>query len=112
MTDFRFTVEDTAAWAATRVDPTYGVALRRGTLELALYLPPGRDDQKPHEQDEVYVVVSGSGRFVSDGVETDFGPGDALFVPAGVEHRFVEHSEDTRVWVLFYGPPGGEAAEP
>jgi mannose-6-phosphate isomerase-like protein (cupin superfamily) len=37
-----------------------------------------------------------------------FGPGDLLFVRAGVEHRFEEFSDDLAVWVSFYGPDGGE----
>jgi mannose-6-phosphate isomerase-like protein (cupin superfamily) len=35
-------------------------------------------------------------------------PGDVLFVPAGVIHRFEEFTDDFAVWVLFYGPEGGE----
>jgi hypothetical protein len=30
-------------------------------------------------------------------------------VPAGVVHRFESFSNDLVVWVLFYGPVGGEA---
>src|SRR3712207_8780767 len=43
---------------------------------------------------ELYVVVSGSGRFVNGGERHAFGPGDVLFVPAGVVHRFEEFTED------------------
>jgi mannose-6-phosphate isomerase-like protein (cupin superfamily) len=39
-----------------------------------------------------------------------FGPGDFLFAPAGVEHRFEDFSKDFATWVLFYGPEGGEQA--
>jgi hypothetical protein len=31
-------------------------------------------------------------------------------VPAGVVHRFEEFTEDLVVWVVFYGPEGGERA--
>jgi hypothetical protein len=31
-----------------------------------------------------------------------------MFVAAGVEHRFEDFSADLAVWVIFYGPPGGE----
>jgi hypothetical protein len=41
-----------------------------------------------------------------------FGPGDLLFVPPGVAHCFEEFTDELAVWVLFYGPPGGESAEP
>jgi hypothetical protein len=30
---------------------------------------------------------------------------------AGVEHRFEESSDDLVVWVIFYGPDGGEPEE-
>lgn len=108
MRRLRFTVAEAGAQAGEEPDPGYAVVLRRGTLELGLYAPAGRDHQGPHEQDEVYVVVSGRGRFLNGGVETEFGPGDAILVPAGVEHRFLEFGDDLRVWVIFYGPSGGE----
>jgi len=31
-----------------------------------------------------------------------------LFVPARVEHRFEEFSDDFATWVIFWGPKGGE----
>jgi mannose-6-phosphate isomerase-like protein (cupin superfamily) len=37
-----------------------------------------------------------------------FGPGDFLFAPAGSVHRFEYFSRDLTVWVIFYGPDGGE----
>ena len=36
------------------------------------------------------------------------GPGDLLFVPARVPHRFDNFTDDLVVWVIFYGPEGGE----
>lgn len=39
-----------------------------------------------------------------------FGPGDFLFAPAGLIHRFEDFTDDLVVWVLFYGPEGGESA--
>jgi mannose-6-phosphate isomerase-like protein (cupin superfamily) len=109
MSRFRFTAQEQAALAAVGGDDPYSVALRRGTLELGYYTPVGADHQQPHEQDEVYVIVSGRGSFLNGGVVTDFAPGDALFVPAGVEHRFLDFTDDTQMWVIFYGPAGGES---
>lgn len=86
------------------------VAYERGTLKVELYAPRGVDDQTPHGQDEVYVVVKGEGVFVNGSREHRFGPGDLLFVPAGVEHRFVGFSDDLVVWVVFTGPKGDEVA--
>ncbi len=81
---------------------------KHGTLVVEVYKPEKVDLQKPHTRDEVYIIISGSGEFLNDGVRTDFSPGDFLFVPAGVEHRFENFSEDFATWVLFYGPEGGE----
>lgn len=80
-----------------------------GTLEVELYEPRGRDPQQPHRRDEVYVVARGSGWFVCGERRERFGPGDFLFAAAGEVHRFEEFSVDLSVWVLFYGPDGGEA---
>lgn len=80
-----------------------------GSLEVEIYAPRGVDPQTPHTRDEVYVVISGHGMFVDGGERYAFAAGDFLFVPAGVAHHFEEFSDDFAVWVLFYGPAGGEA---
>lgn len=87
----------------------FAAVFEHGTLQVEIYAPRGADPQQPHTRDEAYVVVSGSGEFVNGERRERFGPGDFLFVPAGVEHRFVGFTEDLVVWVLFYGPEGGEA---
>jgi mannose-6-phosphate isomerase-like protein (cupin superfamily) len=79
-------------------------AMSKEGMTLLLYSPKGNDDQKPHKRDEVYIIAKGSGRFF-DGLKTyDFIAGDALYVSAGVEHRFESFSEDFVTWVVFYGP--------
>jgi mannose-6-phosphate isomerase-like protein (cupin superfamily) len=83
-------------------------AFQHGTLEVELYAPRGRDTQTPHRRDEVYVVVSGRGEFVAGETRRTFAPGDFLFVAAGAPHRFESFSDDLAVWVIFYGPDGGE----
>ena len=86
----------------------YGVLLQHGTLELGFYQPKGSDPQKPHDQDEVYIIHSGTGFFVHGDTRQPFEPGEALFVPAGDVHRFEDFSDDFAAWVVFYGPEGGE----
>ena len=81
---------------------------QHGTLSVELYAPRGSDPQKPHTRDEVYVVVAGSGQFRNGAARHPFGPGDVLFVPAEVVHRFEDFTPDLVVWVFFYGPEGGE----
>jgi mannose-6-phosphate isomerase-like protein (cupin superfamily) len=83
-------------------------AFKHGTLEVELYAPRDHDAQTPHNRDEVYVVVSGRGDFVVEDKRRNFGPGDFLFVAAGIPHWFERFSDDLAVWVIFYGPDGGE----
>ncbi len=85
--------------------------VKRGELELELFAPRGRDTQQPHSRDELYFIVRGKGDFFIGGRRHAFGPGDALFAPAGVEHRFENFGDDFLTWVVFYGPEGGDVAE-
>lgn len=79
-----------------------------GTLQVKMYQPTDTDAQKPHTRDEIYVIASGAGWFVNGSEHHSFQTGDLLFVPAGVEHRFEEFTDDFFTWVMFYGPEGGE----
>ncbi len=81
-----------------------------GSLSVEIYAPKGEDLQQPHEQDEVYIVLSGKGSFVLEGQRMTFAPGDLIFVPAGAPHHFVDFTPDFATWVVFYGPKGGENA--
>lgn len=85
-------------------------AFEHGRLQAGVYLPGERDNQAPHARDEAYIVMAGSGTVVRDGERVPFGPGDFIFVPARAEHRFEDYTPDLALWVLFYGPEGGEAA--
>ena len=84
------------------------VMLSHGSLELRLFHPCERDRQQPHSRDEVYVVVAGEAQFDNGGTLGPCRAGDAIFVPAGRVHRFVDFSPDFVAWVMFYGPEGGE----
>src|SRR6185503_4915304 len=79
-----------------------------GSLAVEIYAPRGTDPQQPHTRDEVYFVASGSGEYVCGDRRQTFGPTDILFAAAGSVHRFENFSGDLTVWVLFYGPEGGE----
>jgi mannose-6-phosphate isomerase-like protein (cupin superfamily) len=82
--------------------------LQRGTLNLKLSLPVPPNRQTPHTQDELYIIMRGRGTLYHDGKRDRFESGDAMFVAAGTEHWFEDFTEDLAVWVVFYGPDGGE----
>jgi mannose-6-phosphate isomerase-like protein (cupin superfamily) len=82
--------------------------LQRGTLNVKLSLPVLPNQQTPHAQDEIYVITRGRGVLFHDGKRNPFESGDLLFVAAGTDHHFEDFTEDLAVWVVFYGPAGGE----
>ncbi len=90
-------------------DNRFATMLRAGSVEVEIYAPQKVDAQTPHTRDELYVVMRGAGWFVNGHDRHPFGPGDVLSVPAGVEHRFEDFTEDFATWVIFYGPEGGES---
>jgi mannose-6-phosphate isomerase-like protein (cupin superfamily) len=83
---------------------------QHGTLEVILYKPEKTDRQQPHRRDELYVILSGTGYFFNGTVRHPVQPGEVLFVPAGVEHRFEDFTDDFATWAFFYGPEGGESS--
>ncbi len=111
---------------ASPVLPGHATALlmRHGSMELRWFSPASEDPQVPHDRDELYIVVAGTGVFmravdtqpigddISLPIEGEervaFAPGDALFVPAGTVHRFETFTPDFACWVVFWGPEGGE----
>jgi mannose-6-phosphate isomerase-like protein (cupin superfamily) len=82
--------------------------LQHGSLRAGVYAPSDQDRQEPHDQDELYVVIRGTGSFVKDSETTSFKTGDAIFVEAGTDHAFTDFSKDFATWVIFWGPKGGE----
>ena len=83
-------------------------AFRHGSMSLIFYAPKGNDYQTPHDQDELYIVIKGSGTLEVEGKLTDFSAGDVLFVPAHAGHRFIKFEEGIEMWAVFYGAVGGE----
>src|SRR5687767_14061155 len=81
---------------------------QHGSLSVEIFSPRIVDTQKPHDRDELYVVVRGGGDFVHGSRRTSVATGDLPFVPAGEVHRFENFASDLTLWVMFYGPPGGE----
>ena len=62
-------------------------------LELGVYVlvAPEPDRQQPHADDEVYVVLEGSGVLEVEDASFPLGEGEAIFVPAGADHRFTAY---------------------
>jgi mannose-6-phosphate isomerase-like protein (cupin superfamily) len=71
-------------------------------LELGVYVlvSPEPDRQQPHEDDEVYVVLEGTGVLEVENESFPVAEGHSIFVPAGAEHRFTAY-EQLAVLVVF-----------
>ncbi len=91
-----------------RGDQCWGEFLRVPSLSMGLYrLRAGRtDEQQPHTEDEVYVVISGKASFRASEQVQAVVPGSVIFVERAVEHRFVDIAEDLMV-LVFFAPPEG-----
>jgi mannose-6-phosphate isomerase-like protein (cupin superfamily) len=72
-------------------------------MSLGLYnLPAGSvDQQTPHLEDEIYVVVSGRGRLSAGDEDYSAEPGSILFVARNVPHKFHDIKEDLHILVFF-----------
>ncbi len=88
----------------------YLEALRSAALSVGLYrLPAGsEDEQRPHGEEEVYLVLEGKGRFKMGDEDVVAAPGHLLSVPARVEHRFHSIEEDLLL-LVFFAPAEGSA---
>lgn len=90
------------------VEKPFTVLMKHGTMAVEYFAPQKTDNQTPHRQDELYVIVRGHGHFNRKSEMIECKAGDVLFVPAGMEHRFENFTDDFATWVIFYGPEGGE----
>ncbi len=80
----------------------YEIVHQSPGLELGVYVlvAPEPDRQQPHADDEVYVVLEGSGVLEIEGAEHSLEVGQAIFVAAGADHRFTAY-EQLSVLVAF-----------
>jgi CMP/dCMP kinase len=86
----------------------YLEALRTGGLSAGLYrVGKGSEvEQRPHGEEETYLVLEGRGRFRMGDEDFAAEPGQLFTVPARVEHGFHAITEDLLLLVFFVPPEG------
>lgn len=84
----------------------YHEFLRVPALNAGIYvLRAGEpDSQQPHDQDEIYYVISGTASFSCDGHDDHtVTTGAVIYVEKGVGHRFHSITGDLTLLVIFAG---------
>jgi mannose-6-phosphate isomerase-like protein (cupin superfamily) len=86
----------------------YEIVHESAGLELGVYVlvAPEPDRQQPHEDDEVYIVLEGTGVLEVEGEQVPVKEGTAVFVEAGADHRFTAY-EHLKTLVIFERKPAG-----
>jgi mannose-6-phosphate isomerase-like protein (cupin superfamily) len=85
----------------TQAGAAFIEAFKKGKVSIEMYKPDKVDLQTPHSQDEIYMIISGSGMFKNGDQNYTFNANDLIFVPAFVEHRFYDFTDDFCTWVVF-----------
>jgi mannose-6-phosphate isomerase-like protein (cupin superfamily) len=99
----KVSIENAVAQLSKEVDQHFTLLMKHSNMTVEYYAPQRFDLQTPHVQDEIYVIANGSGTFIKNKEKILFATGDLLFVPAKMEHRFENFSDDFATWVIFYG---------
>lgn len=75
-------------------------------LTVGTYSIPagGLDDQRPHFEDEIYVVQTGTATLVTDSGSAEARPGSVLYVPAQEKHQWTNIREDLTL-IVIVAPP-------
>jgi len=84
----------------------YEIVHESAGLEVGVYslVAPEPDRQQPHDDDELYVVLEGTGVLEVEGSPVPVIEGTAVFVEAGAEHRFTAY-EHLSILVIFERKP-------
>jgi mannose-6-phosphate isomerase-like protein (cupin superfamily) len=80
------------------------LASEKLSVGLAIWPAGSTDRQRPHQEDEVYYVISGRGSIRVGDEDRVVKPGSLVFVGAEAAHRFHDIEEDLRV-LVFWAPP-------
>jgi mannose-6-phosphate isomerase-like protein (cupin superfamily) len=94
---------DRLAETARKSSHGYHEFLRVPAMSAGIYVLErgAADRQLPHQEDELYYVVRGRGRFHQGTEDRGVEAGDVLFVPAREEHRFHAIAEALVLLVVF-----------
>ena len=99
-------IRDHAKFQADKMAKIALATTRRAQLDLYC-LEPGQS-QRTHthaDQDKIYLVLEGRGRFSLDGADATLEAGEAIVAPAGAAHGVVNDSAGRLLLVVVVMPP-------
>lgn len=104
----KFTVDDLRAWlpfppTEKWKDGVWDIEpFEKDGIRLVFFAPQGSDYQTHHDEDEFYFIARGRGEIQIAGERQPFQPGDVFFVGKGVEHKFLNFTDDFATWAIFF----------
>lgn len=80
------------------------------TQVVVMSIPPdGEIGEEIHEDnDQLLLLIEGEGRLLLGDEETEFDVGDAVLVPAGINHNVMNAGADSLKIITTYSPPHHE----
>jgi len=74
---------------------------------VVMSIPPGGEiGQETHaNNDQVLMLIEGTGEVILDGKTADFEVGDIVLVPAGTQHNFITRGNAPMKIITTYSPP-------
>jgi mannose-6-phosphate isomerase-like protein (cupin superfamily) len=83
-------------------DSRYEIVHESTRLQICVYalVAPEPDHQRVNTEDELYIVLEGSGMLDVEGEQLELREGHAAFVPAGADHRFSAYENLTVLAIL------------
>jgi mannose-6-phosphate isomerase-like protein (cupin superfamily) len=83
-------------------DGGYEIVHESTRFQICVYalVAPEPDDKRMNTDDELYIVLEGSGMLDVDGEQLELREGHAVFVPGGAEHRFSAYERLTVLTIL------------
>jgi len=103
-------IEDATLFAHPTTGPNHWLEHYRSPhMSVGTYSIPigGIDDQTPHREEEIYVVVGGRARLVVENRSVPVHTGSVVQVAADEEHHFEDIEEDLTLLVIFAPPYSG-----
>lgn len=77
----------------------------QGSLGYSIFTPGTELSPVAHETEELAIVIAGEGELRLDDRVVSYGPGDALFIPAGTWHAVANTGNEDVIMVFAFPYP-------